>query len=327
MKTLNSRPTLLSLAIAATLFAVCLLVARAEEGASQAKSKDASLSSELEKAKQKLAPTYTLAYKFQAGDENRTKVVHLVTVETKIKGSTQTAKTRSVSTKIWRIKEIDDAGQIVFEHVVDHVEMWSSVSGRQEIRYDSSSGEAPPPGYEQVADSVGKVLATVTMTPHGRVMARTNAQPQFNPGIGELTIPFPDKPVKIGATWSIPDELKIRLDDGTLKKVQTRQQYKLVSVAADMATISVETQVLTPVNEPKVQAELVQRLQHGTIKFDLDTGRLRHKQMDMDEEVFGFNGADSHMQYLARFTEEPVKVDEAKPAEQTAEAEPAAEKR
>lgn len=321
MKTLSSRPTLLSLAIVATLLAVCLLVARAEEIASQAKTKDPSLTSELERAKQKLAPTYTLAYKFQAGDENRTKVVHLVTVETKIKGTTQTAKTRSVSTKIWRIKEIDPQGQIVFEHVVDHVEMWSSVSGRQEIRYDSSSSEPPPSGYEQVADSVGKVLATVTMTPHGRVMARTNSQPQFNPGIGELTIPFPDQPVKIGATWSIPDELKIRLDDGTLKRVQTRQQYKLVSVEAGVATISVESQVLTPVNEPKVQAELVQRLQHGSIKFDLDAGRLIHKQLDMDEEVFGFNGADSHMQYLARFTEEPVT------AEQTAKAETAAENR
>ena len=103
MKSISSQPTLLSLAIAVTLFAVCLFVAHAEEAATQAKTKDASLTSELEKAKKKLAPTYTLAYKFQAGDVNRTKVVHLVTVETKIKGSTQTAKTRSVSTKIWRI--------------------------------------------------------------------------------------------------------------------------------------------------------------------------------------------------------------------------------
>jgi hypothetical protein len=28
--------------------------------------------------------------------------------------------------------------------------------------------------------------------------------------------------------------------------------------------------------------------------------------MDIDQEVFGFSGADSHMQYLARFTEEPL---------------------
>jgi hypothetical protein len=267
----------------------------------------------LDKAKEKLAPTYTLAYKFAPGDEVRTKVVHLVTVETKIKGATQTAKTRTVSTKLWRIRELNEQGEIVFEHVVEHVDMWNSVSGRAEIRFDSASGEKPPPGYETVASSVGKVLATVTMDQHGRVIARTNTQPTFNPGIGELSIPFPSTPVKIGTTWSIPDEIKMKLEDGTFKKVQTKQQYKLVNVELGVATISVETQVLTPVNDPKVQAELVQRLQHGTIKFDLDAGRLRHKQMDMDEEVFGFNGADSHMQYLARFTEEPLA-----PGEQTA---------
>lgn len=331
MKSTLSQPTVLSLAIAGTLFALCLLVARAEDAAAKAKGGDSSALGALEKAKEKLAPTYTLAYKFKAGEQARTKVVHLVTVETKIKGATQTAKTRSVSTKLWRIKDVDAQGQIVFEHLVDHVEMWSSVSGRQEVRYDSNSEEQPPPGYEHVATSVGKVLATVTMDAHGRVIARTNAQPQFNPGIGELTIPFPNQPVKVGATWGIPDELKIRLEDGTLKRVQTRQQYKLEKVEAGVATITVETQVLTPVSEPKIQAELVQRLQRGTIKFDLDAGRLIHKQMDMDEEVFGFNGADSHMQYLARFTEEPVEAEtaqpQAEPVEQTAESKAPAEKR
>jgi hypothetical protein len=319
MKTAFSFPTLVTATILVFLFAACVVAAaRADDNppnvdtlAPAESEKD--LAAELEKAKQKFAPTYTLAYKFAPGDQVRTKVVHLVTVETKIKGTTQTAKTRSVSTKLWRIKEIDAQGQITFEHVVEHVDMWNSVSGRQEVRFDSSSGEKPPPGYEQVAGSVGKVLATVTMDQHGRVIARTGAQPQFNPGIGELTIPFPNQPVKIGTTWSIPDEIKMKLDDGTFKKVQTKQQYKLEKVELGVAHIAVDTHVLTPVNDPKVQAELVQRLQHGTIKFDLDSGRLRHKQMDMDEEVYGFSGGDSHMQYLARLTEEPLAA-----AEQTA---------
>ena len=37
-----------------------------------------------------------------------------MTVETKIKGATQTAKTRTVSTKLWRIRELDDKGQVIF---------------------------------------------------------------------------------------------------------------------------------------------------------------------------------------------------------------------
>lgn len=295
--------------LAATLVAGVALfgVVRADDSPTPAADTPKSdVAAQLERAKERLAPAYLLAYKFAAGDEIRTKVVHLVTVETKIRGTEQTASTRSVSTKLWRIKRIEESGNIVFEHSVEHVDMWEKTTGRAEVRYDSAQDPMPPQNYGQIAASIGKVLSVVTMDPHGRIVAREDKQPSFNPGIGDLTIPFPAQPVKAGATWSIPDEIKVRLEDGTLKKIATRQQYQLEKVEAGLATISVATQVLTPVSDPKVQSQLVQRMQKGTIKFDVDAGRLVHKQMDLDESVFAFSGPDSHMQYLARFTEEPV---------------------
>lgn len=277
-------------------FALLATLAAAEEN----------VQSELEKAKDRLAPTYTLAYKFTPGEELRTKVVHLVTVETTIKGTTQTAKTRSVSNKVWKVKDVDAQGNITFVHSVDGVEMWQSVSGRQEVRYNSATDKTPPPGYEHVAKSVGVPLATIHMDKFGAILSRENSVPQFNPGIGELSIPFPQQPVKIGATWSIPDEVLVRLENKQVKKVETRQRYKLASVETGVATIIIETQVLTPVNDPQIKSQLVQRLQHGVIKFDIDAGKLIRKQMDLDETVIGFSGPESLMQYLARFTEEPI---------------------
>lgn len=276
----------------------------------------------LDRAAERLAPAYSLAYKFAPGDEIRTKVVHLVTVETTIKGATQTASTRSVSTKFWKIVRVEPTGNIVFEHSVEDVNMWQNVTGRDETRYNSTTDKTPPPGHEHIAASLGKVLSVITMDRNGRILARDDKQPQFNPGIGDLTVPFPAEPVKAGASWSIPNEVRVTLEGGTVKKVATRQKYKLEKVEAGVATISVETQVLTPVNDPKVQSQLVQRLQKGTIKFDIEAGRLIHKQMDLDESVFGFNGPESHMQYLARFTEEPVT-----PSGATAKTEAVTEKR
>lgn len=307
MKQRPSFATLFALGIVATLFSACVLAARGDE---KPAAKDKSVLADLEKAKERLAPTYRLAYQHQAGDLLRTKVVHLATVETKIKGVAQTTKSRTVSTRLWKIRAVDAQGNITFDHSVEQVEMWNSVDGRQEVHYDSAVDKNPPAEFATVAASVGKVLATIKIDPHGRILERNNAQAQFNPGIGEVTIPFPNVPVKAGNSWSIPDELKLPLEDGTIKKIQTRQQYKLEKVEAGVATITIETQVLTPVNDAKVRSQLVQRLQRGTIKFDVDTGRLIHKQMDIDEEVFGFSGNDSHMQYLARFTEEPVKESE-----------------
>jgi hypothetical protein len=309
-----SLSTVFSAAIVLALLAACVYAAQDDEpkagDAKGGEPKGGELLSELERAKQRLAPSYTLAYKFQPGDEVRTKVVHLATVETKIKGVAQTSQSRTISTRLWRIKQVEPSGNIVFENIVERVEMWNSVTGRQEMRYDSATDADPPPEFQGVAASVGKVLATVTMNPHGRILSRNSSLPQSNFGIGELTIPFPQEPVKAGTAWTMPEELQVRLEDGTVKKIQTRQQYRLEKVEAGVATIGVSTQILTPVNDPKVKSQLVQRMQRGTIKFDTDAGRLLHKQMDADEEVVGFSGPESHMQYLARFTEEPAPQDD-----------------
>lgn len=249
--------------------------------------------------------TFDLAYKFTAGKTFHTKVLHHVVIETTIKGATQKAMTRSNSTKTWKILSVAENGNITFVHSVDHVDMWQSVSGRQEVKYNSLTDEKPPPGYEMVAAAVNVPLATVTMDRHGRVIERKDTHSQFNPGIGELTIPLPQQKVKVGTKWSIPDVVKLKQDNGQIKKIETMQVYKLEKVETGVATISLETQVITPLNDPKLRSELVQRLQRGTIKFDIDAGHLLHKQLDMSETVIGFNGADSQMEFLARFTEEP----------------------
>jgi hypothetical protein len=309
MKTRLDFATVLALGIVLSLFSACVLAARGDDTAKPAE-KTKNVLADLEKAKASVAASYKLGYRFRPGETVRTKVVHLATVETKIKGVEQSTKSRTISTRAWNIREVDAAGNITFDNVVERVEMWNSVEGREQVHYDSDGDKSPPPEFANVAASVGKVLASIKIDPQGRILSRTNNQPQYNPGIGDLTVPFPpaDKqPIKAGVSWSIPDELRLPLEDGTIKKVQTQQQYKLDKVENGVATIAVATTLLTPINDPKLQSQLVQRLQKGTIRFDLDAGRLLFKQFDIDQEVFGFSGAESHMQYVARLTEEPVK--------------------
>jgi hypothetical protein len=79
-----------------------------------------------------------------------------------------------------------------------------------------------------------------------------------------------------------------------------------------------KTQLLTPVRNPKVRSQLIQRLTNGTVKFDIDAGRVISRQTDWDETVIGFEGPDSLMKYLARFTEEllPYEATARAPAEE-----------
>ncbi|MFO0906651.1 MAG: hypothetical protein U0939_26845 [Pirellulales bacterium] len=277
-----------------------------EKPASDSADSSANLSAKLKAAARQATSdqTYLLTYRAEPGDQLRWKVVHLVTVDTKIRGSEQTAKTRSVSSKLWEVSNVDAEGNVTFVHKVEAVDMWQNVTGRQEVRYNSRTDETPPREYEGAAKSIGIPLATVTINKFGRVIKRQSDLPQFNPGLGELTLPFPEKEVKVGARWHVPEEMRIRLEDGRVQRVQTRQSYTLEKVETGVATIQVRTEVLTPVDDPKVHAQLVQRMTNGFVKFDLEAGRLLSRQMDLDETVVGFSGADSVMQYLARLTEE-----------------------
>ena len=250
--------------------------------------------------------SYQLRYTFSPGEVFRCKVTHLTTVETRIRGVTETAKTRSVSTKAWKILSVDQAGNTTFTYTVEDVSMWQQQSGRPEIRYDSTKDKNPPDEYRHVAETVGASMGTITIDPRGEILRRENARPQFNPGIGELTVPLPAKPVKIGESWSTEGELPIRLTEGQVKRIKTRHVYELKKVRTGVATIAARTEVLTPVDDPAVQSQLVQRVKRGEVKFDVDAGRVLQQQMDIDETVIGFSGADSMMKYLARLTEEMV---------------------
>ena len=250
--------------------------------------------------------SYQLRYTFSPGEVFRCKVTHLTTVETRIRGVTETAKTRSVSTKAWKILSVDQAGNTTFTYTVEDASMWQQQSGRPEIRYDSTKDKNPPDEYRHVAETVGAPMGTITIDPRGEILRRENARPQFNPGIGELTVPLPAKPVKIGESWSTEGELPIRLTEGQVKRIKTRHVYELKKVQTGVATIAARTEVLTPVDDPAVQSQLVQRVKRGEVKFDVDAGRVLQQQMDIDETVIGFSGADSMMKYLARLTEEMV---------------------
>lgn len=248
---------------------------------------------------------YELRYKFQMGEVIKTKVVHLATTDTTIRGNSQSSRSRSVSTKVWKITDIDESGNVTFEHSVEKVEMWQHVTGRDEVTYNSETDERPPLEYELVAETIGVPLAVVTVDPHGEIVERKDLkQGGSNLGLGQITTPLPAGKVQVGAQWHFPTEIAIYLPDGQLKRIKTRQQYTLKSVKTDVATITVKTQVLTPVNDPKIESQLVQQLTNGELKFDIRAGRILSKKMDWDEVVVGFSGAESTLKYLARFTED-----------------------
>ena len=249
---------------------------------------------------------YSLRYQFQPEQQMAYEVEHLVRVKTTIDGVSQSQQSRSTSQKSWKVTAVDAKGNATFTHSIDWVNMWSEAQGQAPVIYDSRQDAEPPADYVGVAESLGKVLATVTVDTQGAVVRRDDKVNQIDMGTGEILMPLPQQPIRIGESWAVTKEVPVRLADGAFKAIKTRMRYRLEKVETGVATISLKTQVISTDITPRVQSQLIQKLSNGTLKFDLDAGRLLSKQLEWDETVVGFNGPSSNMSYLGKITERYV---------------------
>ncbi len=255
------------------------------------------------------APKYRLRYRFKAGETIRWQVEHRARVTTTVSGSTQTAETLSRSIKVWRVKEMAAAPQpaVIFEHMVENVEMRQKISGREEVVYNSATDVVPPAGFEATAQSVGVVLARVTMDLRGIIVNREGNTATDAEAQSPLTIPLPEEEIPVGHTWYAPSETTVKLSSGESRVIKLRQRCTLAEVRDGIAKIEVESQVITPIREePEIEAQLIQRQSAGELQFDLKAGRLLAQRLELDKRVVGFSGEQSSLHYVTRFTEDLV---------------------
>lgn len=247
---------------------------------------------------------FTLKHRLKSGEVLRTRTMHVVNAITRVQGAEDISESKSISDKVWEVQAVDAEGLMTFEYRIDAVDMSQKQTGQEEITYNSRTDKSAPDKFGPLAETIAKPIAVVTIDATGTVIERDKQSKTPALGMGELAIPLPKEAVAVGAHWSIPRECRVKLENGTQKVIKLREQYTLENASAGVATIRVQTQPITPVDEPAVEAQLMQQMSQGVIKFDMDHGRLISKQLDWDAEVVGFRGAETSLKYTARFTEE-----------------------
>jgi hypothetical protein len=158
-----------------------------------------------------------------------------------------------------------------------------------------------------VPHSLGVPLVRRVVAPDGRVLDRRELRPCPPAATGDLVVvPLPDGPVTVGAEWTIPQEVVVEVPNGPRKAVRTRLRYRLAAVKDGIATIAVDTTVLTPVDDPRLEARLLERIWDGEIRFDIEKGRVISRWTGIDRRVVGFGGPQSSVRYKASLEETPV---------------------
>jgi len=251
--------------------------------------------------------TVLLRYRFAKGESVPTRVEHRALTETTMNGLTQTVETMTDSTKTWTVVDVDEAGNATLEHSVDDVTMTSRTSDRGEVRWASGSGVEPPPGYELVPHSLRVPLVRLTISADGRVLDRRELRPCPPAATGDLVVvPLPERAVAVGAEWTVPQDVVVEVPNGPRKAVRTRLRYRLEDVHDGVATIAVDTTVLTPVDDPRLEARLLERIWDGRIAFDIAAGRVVGRRTSIDRRVVGFGGPQSSVRYKASLEERPA---------------------
>lgn len=245
-----------------------------------------------------------LRYRFRVGDRIDMDVAHRALTETTMNGTTQTVETMTDSRKTWRVVAVDAAGRATLEHSVDDVVMTSRTSDKGEVRWASAGTADPPPGYEGVRQSLGVTLSRLVIDATGRVLDRRELRPCPASATGDLVVvPLPDEPVTAGAEWTIPQEVVVEAPGAGRKAVKARLRYRLEDLHDGLATIRVDTTVLTPVDDPRLEARLLERIWDGTIKFDVEAGRVVSRKTGVDRRVVGFSGPQSSVRYKSSLEE------------------------
>ncbi len=248
-----------------------------------------------------------LRYAFKPGDAIESRVEHRALTETTMNGQTQAVETMTDSTRTWKVTTVADSGEATLEQFVDDVTMTSRTSDRGEVRWSSGSDDDPPPGYEGVRLSLGVPLVRLRVAADGRILERRELRPCPAAATGDLVVvPLPDQPIPVGHEWTIPQEVVVEVPGGPRKAVRTRLRYRLEAVHDGLATIEVDTTVLTPVDDPRLEARLLERIWDGEIRFDIEAGRIISRRTAIDRRVVGFGGPESSVRYKASLEERLV---------------------
>jgi hypothetical protein len=246
---------------------------------------------------------HDLQFKLAIGTVLRYNVDHRAAIRSTIDDTTQEAQTKTESVKAWKVTDVLPSGEIEFMSVVERVHMINRLPDRAPAEYDSEKDKTPPPGYEDTARAIGIPLSVVRMTPRGKVVSHNvkHRQPAADED-AQVVIRLPDQPVAIGDTWDEPFDVTVQVESGGTKSIQTRRHYKLTDVSNGIASIEVTYQILSPI-DAKIEAQLVQRLMKGTVRFDVDNGRIDSQLFEVDKRVLGFAGPTSSMHYVMRMEE------------------------
>ena len=279
-------------------------------------------------AKEAPAPAkYLLAYKFQPGQVMRFEASHETEITTHVKDETETVRNSSKAKRHFTVKAVDEkTGDADLELSIDWVHMLASFDNPSRpklapVEFQSDDPAKHPEQFNYILATVGKPRATIRFSAsgipikvlEGALPPPPKASQQLGTGpaappLADATpetyfVPLPEEPVAVGTSWKERFDLVLQDNEKNRQKVTVQRSYKLTEVAGRLATIELLTAVLTPIQNPAIEGQLIQREISGKVIFDIERGAVIARESGVDRTVAGPFGPRSLMQAKSKYRE------------------------
>lgn len=254
---------------------------------------------------------YLLAYKFSPNDPLHYRVVQDSEMTVVYNQAKQIDRHHSETLRNLRIVSVDASGVAEVEIVIDHVYLKAQRGENAGDEFDSRDPDTRAAQYDKykaIYDSIGQPQARLSLSPSGKVLKFTpfgsfkTSGSDTEPVKGILN-QFPEQPVAIGEKWSEEYDVDVTVEKGLKQKVTMIRKFRLVSVDQNVAKIELKTGVVTPLNDPSMQAQLIQRELTGIIEFDLQRGAILSRKHTVDKTVVNAFGDSSSLRAVSSYEE------------------------
>ncbi len=252
------------------------------------------------------ADPVTLRYKFTVGQSVHYEVTSEGEITTQVAEASETTKNKSQSRKHFRVVSVTPEGDGDLELVIDWVRLEAQFGDEKPVVYQSDDENLRPPQFKGVDAVVGKAQATIRFSSLGKLIKKAGSDTKPEAGsnpVESYLIPLPEQPVAEGETWKERFEVEVLTQDKLPLRVAMLRSFKLAKVADGKATIDFRTSILTPIEDPALSAQLIQRETAGQVVFDIASGTIQKRTSALDRTVVNPFGPKTSLRATANYLE------------------------
>lgn len=251
--------------------------------------------------------TYDLKYKLVPGAQTHFRVIATSQITTNYGEQSETVTNSSDTRKHFRVVRSDDSDTAWLEMIIDSVRMEAQFDENDPVVFDSTNPDQQPEKFSNIMDSVGKPLAQVKFANSGEMLdihkiENGEVVPTSAVKDGEKPDPsmnflvqLPEKPVKVGDEWDVDYQVNVTITRTVQQPIKLRRRYELIGVEKGIAYIRMRTFPIVPLNDPAIEAQIIQQTPDAEIKFSLEKGLPLERKIWVDNEVIGPFGDNTSM--------------------------------